>query len=98
MALDKDAVAHVARLARLALTEEESARMQAELTQILEHAERIQALALDGVEPTSHSVRLTNVMRPDEVTPSLPQSEALRNAPQVEDGRFRVPRIIEDPG
>jgi aspartyl-tRNA(Asn)/glutamyl-tRNA(Gln) amidotransferase subunit C len=72
--------------------------MQAELTQILAHAERIQELDLDDVEPTSHSVPLTNVMRPDEVTPSLPQDVALRNAPQREDGRFRVPRIIEDPG
>ncbi len=98
MALDKEAVDHVARLARLALSEEESARMQAELTQILEHAERIQALDLDGIEPTSHSVPLINVMRPDEVIPSLPQAEVLRNAPHAEDGRFRVPRIIEDPG
>jgi len=98
MPLDKAAVDHVARLARLALTDDESARMQAELTQILTHAERIQELDLDDVEPTAHSVPLTNVMRPDEVTPSLPQDVALRNAPQREDGRFRVPRIIEDPG
>ncbi len=98
MPLDKGTVDHVARLARLALTGDESTRMQAELTQILAHAERIQELDLDDVEPTSHSVPLTNVMRPDEVTPSLPQDVALRNAPQREDGRFRVPRIIEDPG
>jgi aspartyl-tRNA(Asn)/glutamyl-tRNA(Gln) amidotransferase subunit C len=98
MALDKPAVDHVARLARLALSDEETARMQAELSHILAHAERIQQLDLDGVEPTSHSIRLTNVMRRDEVTPSLPQGTALANAPQQEDGRFRVPRIIEDPG
>lgn len=70
--------------------------MQTELAQILGHAERIQALDLDDVEPTSHSVPLANVTRPDEARPSLPQAEALRNAPEVEDGRFKVPRIIED--
>jgi aspartyl-tRNA(Asn)/glutamyl-tRNA(Gln) amidotransferase subunit C len=53
---------------------------------------------LDGVEPTSHAVPIVNVMRPDEVTESLPPEVALANAPDVEDGRFRVPRIIEDQG
>lgn len=70
--------------------------MQAELSAILEHAERIQALDLDGLEPTSHPVPLTNMMRPDEVTPSLDRDNALSNGPEIEDGRFRVPRIIED--
>ncbi|MGH2729461.1 MAG: Asp-tRNA(Asn)/Glu-tRNA(Gln) amidotransferase subunit GatC [Actinomycetota bacterium] len=96
MALDRAAVDHVARLARLALSEDERQRMQAELTQILEHAERIQALDLDDVEPTSHAIPLSNVMRPDEARPSLTPQEALANAPAAEDGRFMVPRIIED--
>lgn len=96
MSLDRAAVDHVARLARLDLTEDERERMQAELTQILGHAERIQELDLDGVPPTSHSLPLSNVLRPDVVTPSLPIEEALANAPEAEDGRFRVPRIIED--
>ncbi len=96
MSLDRAAVDHVARLARLDLSEAERERMQAELTQILGHADRIQSLDLDGVPPTSHSVPLSNVLRPDEVTPSLPPEEALANAPEAEDGRFRVPRIIED--
>ena len=96
MGIDKAAVDHIARLARLDLSEAERARMQTELAQILSHAERIQALELDDVEPTSHSIPLANVMRTDEVRPSLPQSEALRNGPEVEDGRFKVPRIIED--
>ena len=87
---------HIARLARLDLSEAERSRMQVELAQILGHAERIQSLDLDSVEPTSHSIPLSNVMRPDEVRPSLPQEEALLNAPDVEDGRFKVPRIIED--
>lgn len=96
MSLDRAAVDHVARLARLALTEAERDRMQAELTQILGHAEKIQQLDLDGVPPTSHSLPLSNVLRPDVVKPSLPPEEALANAPEEEDGRFRVPRIIED--
>lgn len=72
--------------------------MLAELSDILEHAERIQALDLDGVEPTSHAVPIVNAMRQDVKTPSLPQEVALRNAPESEDGRFKVPRIIEDQG
>lgn len=72
--------------------------MLAELSHILEHAERIQALDLDGVEPTSHAVPIVNAMRQDVKTPSLPQEVALRNAPESEDGRFKVPRIIEDQG
>ncbi|MDQ3914791.1 MAG: Asp-tRNA(Asn)/Glu-tRNA(Gln) amidotransferase subunit GatC [Actinomycetota bacterium] len=96
MAIDRAAVDHVARLARLDLTEEERERMRVELGHILEHADRIQALDLDGVEPTSHSVSIRNAMRPDAVTPSLSPEEVLANAPEVEDGRIRVPRIIED--
>lgn len=96
MPIDRAAVDHVARLARLDLTDDERERMRAELAQILEHAERIQALDLDGVPPTSHSVSIRNAMRPDEVTPSLAPSEVLANAPEVEDGRIKVPRIIED--
>ena len=96
MPIDRSAVDHVARLARLDLSEEDRSRMQVELSAILEHAERIQALDLDDLESTSHPVPMTNMMRPDEVTPSLPQAEALGNGPEVEDGRFRVPRIIED--
>jgi aspartyl-tRNA(Asn)/glutamyl-tRNA(Gln) amidotransferase subunit C len=96
MPIDRAAVDHVARLARLDLTEDERERMRAELAQILEHAERIQALDLDGVPPTSHSVSIRNAMRPDEVTPSLAPEDVLGNAPEVEDGRIKVPRIIED--
>jgi aspartyl-tRNA(Asn)/glutamyl-tRNA(Gln) amidotransferase subunit C len=96
MGIDRAAVDHIARLARLDLSEAERQRMQTELAQILGHAERIQALDLDDVEPTSHSIPLSNVMRPDEVRPSLTQEDALRNAPETEDGRIKVPRIIED--
>jgi aspartyl-tRNA(Asn)/glutamyl-tRNA(Gln) amidotransferase subunit C len=96
MSLDRSAVDHVARLARLDLTEEERERMQVELTNILEHADRIQALDLDDVPPTSHSLPLKNVMRPDVAKGSLSPEAALANAPEAEDGRFKVPRIIED--
>lgn len=98
MSIDRKAVDHVARLARLDLSEDELDVMLSELQQILGHAEKIQALDLDGVEPMSHSVPMVNSMRPDEVKPSLTQAEALANAPEVEDHRFKVPRIMEDEG
>jgi aspartyl-tRNA(Asn)/glutamyl-tRNA(Gln) amidotransferase subunit C len=94
--IDSGTVDYVARLARLALSDEEREQMRAELSDILEHAGRIRALDLDGVEPTSHPVRLLNVARPDEVRPSLSQEEALACAPAAENGRFKVPRIIEE--
>ncbi|CAN5338585.1 Asp-tRNA(Asn)/Glu-tRNA(Gln) amidotransferase subunit GatC [soil metagenome] len=96
MGIDRAAVDYVARLARLALDDDERDRMRAELDDILGHAGRIQALDLDGVEPTLHPLPLVNASRPDEITPSLSQSDALRSGPEAEDGRFRVPRIIED--
>ena len=96
MTIDRATVDHVARLARLDLSEEERERMGAELSKILEHVETIQSMELDDVEPTSHALPIKNVMRPDEVTPSLPVDEALANAPESEDGRFLVPRIVED--
>ncbi len=97
MGIDRLAVDHVARLSRLALSDEERERMSAELAQILEHAERIQTLDLDGVQPTAHAFRLRNVTRPDLVRRSLPQDVATANAPAREAGRFRVPRLIEEP-
>lgn len=96
MGIDRAAVDHVARLARLDLSDAERDRMSSELAKILEHAERIQVLDLDGVEPTAHAVPARNVMRPDETRPSLSRDAALANAPAAEDGRFRVPRILEE--
>ena len=89
--IDRDQVLHVARLARLELSEEEVERMAAELSGILEHVDRISALDLEGVEPTSHVVALENVMRPDEPRPSLPRERALEPAPDPTEGAFRVP-------
>jgi aspartyl-tRNA(Asn)/glutamyl-tRNA(Gln) amidotransferase subunit C len=96
MAIDRAAVDHVARLARLDLSEDERTRMQSELSHIIEHAEKVQALDLDDVEPTSHAIPLRNVMRADEVRPSLDPEDVLSNAPAPEEGLFKVPRILED--
>jgi aspartyl-tRNA(Asn)/glutamyl-tRNA(Gln) amidotransferase subunit C len=91
-------VDHVARLARLALTDEERERFRRQLRLILEHAEKVREVAADDVLPTSHPVPRSNVLRPDEVEPSLSHDEAIAGAPEAEDGRFRVPRIIEEEG
>jgi aspartyl-tRNA(Asn)/glutamyl-tRNA(Gln) amidotransferase subunit C len=89
--IDRDQVLHVARLARLHLSEEELERMPAELSKILDHVERMDELDLEGVEPTSHVVELQNVLREDVPRPSLPRERALEGAPEVADGGFRVP-------
>ena len=82
---------HVARLARLRLDEGELERMAVELSGILEHVDRIAALDLEGVEPTSHVVDLTNVLREDVPRPSLPREVALEQAPDATSSGFRVP-------
>jgi aspartyl-tRNA(Asn)/glutamyl-tRNA(Gln) amidotransferase subunit C len=89
--IDRDQVLHVARLARLELSDSEIERMAGELSGILEHVDRISALDLDGVEPTSHVVALENVLRADEPEPCLPRDRALEQAPDPDDGAFRVP-------
>lgn len=95
MGIDKEQVEHVAKLARLELGSDEKERFRGQLSAILEHAERVSALDTDGVAPTSHSVPLMNVFRPDVVVPPLDQADALANAPAAESGHFRVPRILE---
>ena len=89
-------VEHVARLARLHLTDSELERMRAQLDAILAYIDKLTALDVEGVEPTSHAVPLVNVMRPDALAPSLSQSDALANAPDRAGEFFRVPRIIEN--
>jgi aspartyl-tRNA(Asn)/glutamyl-tRNA(Gln) amidotransferase subunit C len=89
--IDRDQVLHVARLARLRLSDEEVERMVGELSGILEHVDRIGNLDLEGVEPTSHVVALENVLRADEPRPSLPPEKALASAPEPSEGAFRVP-------
>ena len=89
--LDRDQVLHVAKLARLRLTDEEVDRMAGELSQILEHVETMNELDLEGVEPTSHVVDLTNVLREDVPRDGLDRETALEQAPDAADGGFRVP-------
>lgn len=81
----------MAKLARLGLSEEEVERMAGELSGILEHVDRIAALDLDGIEPTSHVVELENVWRPDAPHRSLARDVALAQAPDPAEGSFRVP-------
>jgi len=89
-------VEQVARLARLALSDAEKERMRRELDGILSYIDKLRALDTTGVEPTSHAVPVTNVMRDDVPYPSLPQAEALANAPDRLGDLFRVPKIIEE--
>ena len=90
--LSRDQVLHVARLARLDLTEEEQDRMRVELSKVLDHIERIGELGdLEHVEPTSHVITVENALRADEPRPSLPPEIALQSAPEPDQGGFRVP-------
>jgi aspartyl-tRNA(Asn)/glutamyl-tRNA(Gln) amidotransferase subunit C len=88
-------VEHIARLARLRLTDEEIERLRRQLPVILEAAARVGEVAAKDVPPTSHPVPQSNVLRPDEPRPTLSQEEALSTAPDAESGRFKVPRIVE---
>ena len=89
--IDREQVLHVARLARLRLSDDEVERMTGELSSILDHIEKISELDLDDVEPTSHVVELENVLRADEPRPSLPRERALDQAPDTDGTGFRVP-------
>lgn len=96
MSLTTDDVRHVARLARLALTDAETEQLRGELSAILAYAERVRAVATLDVPPTSHPYPLVNVLRADEPRASLPPGEAVSTAPEAEGGRFRVPRMSAD--
>jgi aspartyl-tRNA(Asn)/glutamyl-tRNA(Gln) amidotransferase subunit C len=89
--IEREQVLHVAKLARLRLSEDEVERMAGELSGILEHVDRIGELDLDEVPPTSHVVELENVLRPDEPRPSWPREAVLEQAPDPAEGAFRVP-------
>lgn len=94
MKITQEHVEHVAKLARLALSEEEKKKLSLQLSQILDYIETLNALDTSGVEPTSHVVPLSNIYREDRVRPCLSQEKALQNAPDSEEGFFRVPKII----
>ncbi len=95
-ALSTDEVAHLARLARIDLSAEETATLAGELGHILDAVAQVQQVATDDVPATSHPIRLTNVFRADEVTPSLGTEAALAGAPAAAEQRFQVPRILDE--
>ena len=92
--LTRDEVAHLARLARLEVTDDELDLFAGQLDVILGSIARVGEVAAADIEPTSHAVPLQNVLRPDVIAESLPRDSVLAGAPSVEDGRFRVPRIL----
>lgn len=88
-------IEHVAKLARLALTDDETTELRAQLAVILEHAAKVGEVATDDVEPTASAIPRSNILRPDTPEPGISQQAALANAPLSEEGRFKVPRIQE---
>lgn len=95
MSLSRDEVLHIAHLARVAVGDQDVARFQEQLSDILAQFETLQALDTEGVEPTSHPLPLESVMREDTARPSLDSAEALQNAPIAEEGLFRVRAVLE---
>ena len=95
--ISRDEVAHLARLARLALTDSELDSLAGQLDAILGHVSQIRAVDVTGVEPTGNPLTDVNVFRPDTEEPCLTQEEALAQAPKAADGRFAVPRILGEP-
>ncbi|HEX5542430.1 MAG TPA: Asp-tRNA(Asn)/Glu-tRNA(Gln) amidotransferase subunit GatC [Micromonospora sp.] len=95
-AISREEVAHLARLSRIAVTEEELEMLADQLDVILQAVARIGEVDVADIPPTSHAVPMNNVLREDVVTPCLTPAEALAGAPDVEDDRFRVPRILQE--
>lgn len=92
--ISREQVAHVARLARLQLTDAELEEFTGQLGAVLAHAQDVESLDLADVPPTTHPYPLQNVLRDDEVRPTLDRDEVLAEAPAAEDGRFRVPPVL----
>ena len=88
-------VKYVAHLARLSLSPEEEQKMGEQLGNILGYIEKLKEVNVSGVDPTAHAFPLVNIVRPDEIRPSLTNEEALRNAPAQANGLFMVPKIVE---
>ncbi len=95
MALDRETVLHIARLARIAISEEEIETFRAQLSEIITHFDVINAVDTEGVEPTAHTLALYNVFAADVSRPSLPQDEVLKLAPLTEEGYLRVRAVLE---
>lgn len=96
MSISKEQVEHIATLARLRLSAEERDQFTIQLNQILQYAEKLNELDTQDIEPTSHVYPMSNVMRKDEVKPSLLREKALSNAPDQQDGMFQVPAVFEE--
>jgi aspartyl-tRNA(Asn)/glutamyl-tRNA(Gln) amidotransferase subunit C len=96
MSIVRAEVAHLARLSRLALGEEELDHLAGQLDQIISAVQRVQEVAAEGIPPTSHALPMTNVFRDDVVVPPLGADKVLSQAPAVERQRFRVPRILAE--
>jgi aspartyl-tRNA(Asn)/glutamyl-tRNA(Gln) amidotransferase subunit C len=95
-AITRDEVAHLARLSRLALREDELVHLATQLDEIISAVARVQEVAADDIPPSSHALPLTNVFRADEPRPCLTSEQALSGAPAAEDQRFKVPRILDE--
>ena len=96
MSITRDEVAHLARLSRLALTDAELDHFAGQLDQIISAVARVQEVAAEGIPPMTHAIPVVNVFRDDVTVPGLTQEQALSGAPAVEQGRFRVPRILAE--
>jgi aspartyl-tRNA(Asn)/glutamyl-tRNA(Gln) amidotransferase subunit C len=94
MSISLEEVEHIAKLARLQLTDEEKKRFQVELGKILEYFDQLKKLDTEKVPPMTHAVPIENVLREDQVKPSLPAEEALQNAPEKKDSYFQVPKVV----
>ena len=94
MPITRDEVAHLARLSRLALSEEELDHFAGQLDVIIAAVARVQEVAAEGIPPTTHALPITNVFRDDVIVPPIGAATALDQAPAAEQGRFRVPRIL----
>jgi len=98
MAITRDDVAHLARLSRLALTDEELEHLAPQLDQIISSVAQVREVVAEGIPPTTHATGMVNVYRDDEPRPCLTPEEALSGAPAVEMQRFKVPRILVEEG
>lgn len=96
MAITLEQMRHTAKLARLELSDEQLTELMHHINALMGHFERLQALPLDEVEPTAHSIPVFDAMREDIVGATLPREQALANAPEARDGLFIVPRIVEE--
>ncbi len=93
--LTSDEVRHIAKLARVGMTDGDIERLRTQLSNILEHFEALRELDTEGIEPTGHAIPMSNVMREDQAQPSLPSAEIIANAPHAQEGAFRVRAVLE---